>query len=55
MYEFEAKAFYERDILEHTCFTNLDTGNQLQKQNHPEMFHGGLFSESKMKTYKINV
>ena len=50
MYDFEAKAFCERDSLEYTCFTYLDTGNQLQQQNHPEMFHGGLISERKVKT-----
>lgn len=55
LYQFVAKAFYERGILKHTCFTNLYTGNQLQKQNHPEIFHGGLIYDSKIKTFEMIV
>ena len=52
MYHFVAEAFHEKDTLRQTCFTNLCTSNQLQKQNHPEMFHGGLISESKIRHLK---
>lgn len=57
MYQIIAKAFHKSDILKkkNTCFTNLNTNNQLQKQNHPEMFHGGLISESKIKVFKMTV
>ena len=55
MYHFVAEAFREKHTLRQTCFTNLCTSNQLQKQNHPETFHGGLISESKIKTFKMTV
>lgn len=55
LYQFVAKSFYERGILKHACFTNLYIGNQLQKQNHPEIFHGGLIYDSKIKTFEMIV